>query len=212
MLSGDRIGASARSDIKLIGTISGSQQQGYAIFLNNNSQQEVVKTGESVTGIGTLKEVLKDKVVIQGAEGIDEIPFAEINVVEDGSRQQGKNVGAGTISPSFVKSMGGGAYLVDQKSILHALDKPNQLMTDARLQPNMVSGRQEGFVLREVKGGGIYHTLGLQNGDVLLRINSMDISSPDSALQAFTALRGMDRVNLDIIRNGSRMTLNYQMR
>ena len=85
-------------------------------------------------------------------------------------------------------------------------------MTDARFIPNVVDGRQQGFILRELKPGGIYQSLGLQNEDILLRINEYDISTPDTALQAFIALRGLDRADLDIVRNGSKMTMTYQIR
>jgi general secretion pathway protein C len=85
-------------------------------------------------------------------------------------------------------------------------------MTDARFIPHIVDGRQQGFTLKEVKPGGIYQSLGLQNEDVLLRINEYDISTPDKALQAFIALRGLDRADLDIVRNGSKMTMTYQIR
>jgi general secretion pathway protein C len=78
--------------------------------------------------------------------------------------------------------------------------------------PNIVDGKQKGFVLSEVKAGGIYQSLGLQNGDILLRINEYTISSPEAALQTFTALKGMDRVQLDIIRNGAKMTMTYQIK
>ncbi len=86
------------------------------------------------------------------------------------------------------------------------------MMTDARLKPNVADGKQEGFVLSEVKPGGIYQSLGLQDGDVLLRINDYDISNPERALQAFTALRGLDRVQIDLIRSGSKMTMTYQIK
>jgi general secretion pathway protein C len=86
------------------------------------------------------------------------------------------------------------------------------MMTDARLRPNLVNGKEEGFVLSEVRPGGIYHSLGLQDGDVLLRINEYDVSNPEKALQAFTALKGMERVQIDLIRAGSKMTMTYQIK
>ncbi|PKL51422.1 MAG: hypothetical protein CVV37_06545 [Nitrospira bacterium HGW-Nitrospira-1] len=73
-------------------------------------------------------------------------------------------------------------------------------------------GRQEGFILSEVKPGGIYQSLGLRNGDVLLRINEYNINSPETALQAFTAIKGIDRAQLDILRNNTKMTMTYQIR
>jgi len=45
-----------------------------------------------------------------------------------------------------------------------------------------------------------------------LRINEYDISNPERALQAFTALKGMERVQVDLIRSGSRMTMTYQIK
>ena len=82
-------------------------------------------------------------------------------------------------------------------------------MTDARLIPNFVRGKQKGFILEEVKPDGIYHRLGLRNGDVILRINGYNISNPEAALQAFTALKGLDKIQLNIIRNGKQITLTY---
>jgi type II secretory pathway component PulC len=52
----------------------------------------------------------------------------------------------------------------------------------------------------------------LQDEDVLLRINEFSIDKPESALQAFTALKGMDRIQLDIVRDGAKASLTYQMR
>ena len=45
-----------------------------------------------------------------------------------------------------------------------------------------------------------------------LRINDYNITNVDSALQAFSALRGMERVNLDILRNGEKVTLTYLLK
>lgn len=119
--------------------------------------------------------------------------------------------GGNTPSPLVINREGNSATL-DQRRIQQALENPRQIMTDARFLPNVINGRQEGFVLSEVKPGGIYSSLGLINGDVILRINEHNISSPDSALQTLTAIKGMDRVQLDIIRDSNRMTMNYVIR
>lgn len=111
----------------------------------------------------------------------------------------------------MIQATGGESSLVDQKMLQSAIDNPKKIMTDARLLPYIVEGQVQGFVLSEVARGGVYQTLGLQNGDVLMRINEHEISAPESALQAFVALKGMDLVQLDILRNGTPMTLSYQI-
>jgi len=115
-------------------------------------------------------------------------------------------------SAGFAQKIGRGAYVVDQARLQHAIANPSQMMTDARLRPNVAGGKEEGYALSEIKPGGIYQSLGLQDGDVLLRINEYDISNPEKALQAFTALKGLDRVQIDLIRSGSRMTMTYQIK
>lgn len=197
------------SDIILIGAISGSEKNSYAIFSDKSGKQEVFKAGTAVFDLGTLKKVEKDRVFIQakGVEKLIELQIADLITIKDISASQ-----AGVQPSGFVKSIGDKSFVVDQKKIQDALANPNQLMTDARLQPNFINGKQEGFLMREVKNNGIYQNLGLQNGDVLLKINDYNLSSPESGMQAFNALRGMDRIQLDILRGGEKTTLTYQIK
>ncbi|HXX56874.1 MAG TPA: type II secretion system protein GspC [Thermodesulfovibrionales bacterium] len=200
-------GTQSRSDITLIGTVSGAQKESFAIFSYSSGRQEMYRVGETLPGIGKLSQVGKDKVSIDGGGRLFDIPLADIIKITEVRPAEGE-----TRPPAFVRSIGEGSYIVDQKKVQQAIENPNQLMTDARLQPNFANGKQEGYTLREVRGGGIYQSLGMQNGDVLLRINDYNISNPENALQAFTALKGMDRIQLDILRNGAKMTLTYQIR
>lgn len=113
---------------------------------------------------------------------------------------------------SFARQVGEREYLLDSRRVQESLENPEQILTDARLLPNFVDGKQEGFRISEVVPDGLYGSLGLQNGDILLRVNGLEISNPEVAIQAMTALRGMNRVNLDIIRGGKNMAMSYQIR
>lgn len=197
----------SQSDIILIGTISGAEKNSYAIFTDKSGNQALFKVGDSVFDLGKLKKVDKDRVFIKGSGKTTELPIADVVTITEVAPPQGS-----IVPSSFVKSVGERSFIVDQKKIQEAIENPKQLMTEARLVPNYMDGKQEGFMLREVKKNGIYQNLGLQNGDVLLRINDFNISNTESALQAFTALRGMDRVQLDILRNGAKTTLTYQIK
>jgi general secretion pathway protein C len=206
-LSVSRESGVSHTDINLVGTVAGPPAHSYAIAADKNGRQEVFKIGESVFGAGKLKKVENDKILINDRGRELTIPMTDMLTIKEVNPRE-----SGPAASDFAKSAGKGTFIVDQKKVLQALENPNQLMTDARLQPNVTNGKQEGFILREVRSGGIYQSLGLQNGDVLLRINDYNISNPENALQAFTALRGMDRVQVDLLRSGSRMTMTYQIR
>lgn len=203
----------ASSDVILIGAIAGSEKNSYAIFSDKSGKQEVFKAGAAVFDLGTLKKVDKDRVFIQakGVEKLMELQLSDFITIKDISKDISASQ-AGVQTSGFVKSLGDKSFIVDQKKIQDALANPNQIMTDARLQPHFVNGKQEGFLMKEVKNNGIYQNLGLQNGDVLLKINDYTLSSPESGMQAFNALRGMDRVQLDILRGGEKTTLTYQIK
>jgi general secretion pathway protein C len=195
------------SDIKLVGTISGNADYGYAIFVGKDGKQSMFKVGESVFEAGKLKTVEKYGASIESNGKLIKITMVDVIAPGEMDDMKGRRVLAGPVQ--LVKK---GEYMIDQKAVQLALDNPTQIMMDAKMIPHMIQGKQEGFMLREVRRNGLYDSLGMQNGDVLLRINSFNISNPENALQAFTALRGMDKVQLDIIRNNNRMTLNYQIR
>jgi general secretion pathway protein C len=193
--------------LALIGTVAGPRELSYAIFRDNSGMQEVFKVGEPVYGLGVLSKVKKDRVLLRKGGSVTEIPLEDVQVKEIRNP-----AAAGSPGSQFARRIGSGSYVVDQTRLQQAIANPGQMMTDARLRPNVADGKQDGFVLSEVKPGGIYQSLGLRDGDVLLRINDYDISNPERALQAFTALRGLDRVQIDLIRSGSKMTMTYQIK
>jgi general secretion pathway protein C len=201
------------SDYKLIGTISGDRLYSFAVFADKEGRQEIVRLGSPVGTLGTLWQVYKDKVIVKGNGRDTEITLADIVRIEEARQgqvpSQHQTSEPARQTSDFARQIGDRAFVVDQRKIQFAIDNPNQIMTDARLLPNIVDGVQRGFILREVRPGGIYQSLGLRDGDVLLRINEYNINNPESGLQAFMALKGLERVNLDIIRGGSNLTLTY---
>lgn len=203
-------GAGPLISLVLIGTVSGPGGKGYAIF-EDRGMQEVFKTGDALAGHGVLKRVERGRifVLINGVES--EVPLCDISE-RRAKRAAPARPEAGRPFGGFAKRTSESSYVIDQGAVQSALGNPQQILTDARLLPNFKDGLQEGFVISEVRPGGLYNSLGLRNGDVLLRVNELDISAPEAALQAFTALRGLDRVELDVLRDGGRMTLTYNIR
>jgi len=113
---------------------------------------------------------------------------------------------------TLASSTGAGSYVIDQRTLNASLDNIGQAMTDARLLPSIKDGKVEGFRASEVKPQGIFGTIGIKNGDVLLRMNDFPIDSPEKAIQSFASLKGQSRIRLDLIRDGQPTTFNYDIR
>jgi general secretion pathway protein C len=200
--------AAPPSDLTLVGTAVGPEEMSYAILISKEDQvQEVFRYGDEVSGYGRLIEIRPEYVrIMRGGETIT------IRMVDIGSFTGRSKAEASGSKATFVKKIGDRDYILDRDRVQQLLENPEQILTDARLLPNFRNGRQYGFKLFEVRPAGLYESLGLRNGDILLKINGLDISSPDVAIKAMSALRGMDRISLDIMRGGSRLSLNYQIR
>lgn len=199
----------SHTEFILIGTTTGPKNLSYAIFENKSRTdtqgQEIFRYGDNVYDYGILTKIEKDWVELtQGAT------TSKIYIVEP----QTKEIQAKT-NPSqtpFAKKLSEKQYVLDQQRVQRALKNPEQIMTDARLLPNIQNGKIEGFKMLEVKPNGLYDSLGLRNGDTLLKVNNLEVSNPEVAMQAISALGGMNSVSLDIIRDGARMTISYDIR
>ncbi len=203
-------GQAESSNISLIGTVSGAWN--YAVVLRD-AKEELYRAGQMIPGVGYLKAINKDSALIAAQAGGElKLPLKDIATIRE-ANSNGAAAPGRTLSPNPVISSGGqDSYVLNKAAVADALQNPTRILSDARMLPNIIHGRQQGFVLREVKPGGLFSSLGLRDGDVILKINNNEISGPDMALRAFTALKGLDRVDLDIIRGGQKLTLVYQIR
>jgi type II secretory pathway component PulC len=53
--------------------------------------------------------------------------------------------------------------------------------------------------------------MGLKNEDIILRANNVELNSPGDGVKIFNMIKELDRMDLDIIRNGSPMTQVYHI-
>lgn len=202
--------ATAPTELMLLGTAVGSFRETFALIRHTTKQEErVFRLGDMVFDAGRLAEVGKEKafIVINNRKVELLTPMAP-----PPSPQSGLPAAGAPRTVTAVASTGGGSYVIDQRALNAALDNPAQAMSDARLLPSQKDGKVEGFKASEVKPNGVFSMIGIKNGDVLLRLNDFPMDSPDKALQSFIALKGQNRLKLDIIRDGQPQTFNYDIR
>jgi general secretion pathway protein C len=200
----------APAELLLLGTVVGSFRETFAMVRNNTKQEErVFRLGDMVFDAGRLVEVKKEQAFIL-------INGKKVELLTPMSPPV-TTVPAAASSPApaanvAVASTGAGSFVIDQRALNAVLDNPAQAMTDARLLPSQKDGKVEGFRATEVKPNGLFGMIGIKNGDVLLRLNDFPMDSPDKALQSFIALKGQNRLKLDLVRDGKPETYTYDIR
>lgn len=102
-------------------------------------------------------------------------------------------------------------YTVDRAEVDKALSNLNEVATQARIVPSFKNGKANGFKLFSIKPGSIYSKIGLQNGDVIQKINGYEINSPDKALESYQQLKGANAVSIELQRRGQAMSFSYNI-
>ncbi|WP_324291546.1 type II secretion system protein GspC [Corallococcus sp. BB11-1] len=119
------------------------------------------------------------------------------------------NIHAGAATPGSstlgkgIRATGEHSLVIPREDVTEALTHLNELAMEARVVPAFKEGRPVGFKLFSIKDGSLYSRLGMRNGDVLQRINGLNLDGPDKALEAFTRLRDARRIELQIERGGA---------
>ena len=103
-------------------------------------------------------------------------------------------------------------YNVRRSTVDRILESQAELMRTTRIMPVDQGGRVIGVQLFGVRGNSLLGRLGLQNGDVLNRINGLDIGSPDRALEAYSRLRTSDNLQVSVTRNGQPVNIDFHIR
>ena len=199
------------TDLTLLGTVQGSSRESFALIQKISSKEErVFRVGDIVFNAGPLVTVKKEYVeVLTGKVKTRILTPVAAAAAPPASPTTPPLPQTGN---SLASQTGAGSYIIDQRMLNAALDNIGQAMTDARLLPSMKDGKVEGFRASEVKPQGIFGTVGIRNGDVLLRMNDFPIDSPEKAIQSFASLKGQSRIKLDLIRDGQPATFNYDIR
>lgn len=201
----------SQGDLILLGTAVGSFRETFALIQKSSSKEErVFRLGDTVFDTGPLVAVKKEMAeILVGGRRIKILTPTAIATEAAAPQTQAAVPGE---ARGLASQVGVGSYVIDQRALNAALDNIGQAMTDARLLPSIKNGKVEGFRISEVKPQGIFGTIGIKNGDVLLSINDFPIDSPEKAIQSFASLKGQNRIKLDLVRDGQPTTFNYDIR
>ncbi len=202
---------------RLIGTVEGSSESTFAIIEDLVSkEQSLYHLNESIMKNVRIAEIRRNKVRLAYNGGsellqiqLDEERAATPPSVLPSPLTNSQNTGSG---PQGVRQLASNRWVLDRQEVSHNLDNLNQLLTQARVIPNFTDGKPDGFRLFAIVPESFYEKIGLKNGDVLEKVNGVEIKDPESFLKVFQHLKDENQIHLDLMRNSQKETMNYEIR
>ena len=121
---------------------------------------------------------------------------------------RGKDGGLG----DGVTKVSDGEYTIPKADIDNVLSNLNKIATQARIVPSFRNGKANGFKLFSIRPNSLYAKIGIQNGDIIQKINGYEINSPDKALAIYSKLKDATNITVDLLRRGKKKSLSYNIR
>jgi general secretion pathway protein C len=199
--------AAESSVYTLIGTVEGASFSG-AVLQDSSNAQVFYRRNETLPDGSQIVKVMRDRVTLRQADG----STIDLQVVDDT-----KIVNVASRTPTAaarggVRQVADDKFVVDQREVASSTENLSKILTQARALPFLEDGKTVGFRISEIVPGSIYDKIGLQNGDVIQRVNSEDVSDPGKFFQMYQGLKDERHITIDLLRSGQRQTLNYDIR
>lgn len=202
--------------ILLLGTAMNTSTGGFAILEDlSTKKQTLYHLQDTVPAVGMIAQIEKDRVLFR-----------------QGSQEEWLNLAIGKLSTGFERTISASAQpasprpvsqpiavlpvsqmsskgkrSIARQTLIDTANNPALVNLHARLVPMVVNGRSQGLLLEVINHYSFYGQLGFQSGDVLKRINGLELHDPSMFASLFQQLKDERTIKIDILRDDQPKTL-----
>lgn len=201
-----RASIGAATKISLIGVVMGEQNGVFAIVEEQaTKKQTLYRLYDEIPDVGEVVEIRRNGIVVRQGNLEELVELVIPEQPRDGDPGAGGSSLTAISSPSIRK-------VVDRREVDQALNDLPRLLTQARAVPHMVNGAINGFRIDYMAPASFYEKIGIRTGDILQRVNGVEIRDPATVLNLLQQLKHEQVVKLDLVRNNRRTTVTYELR
>lgn len=215
----------SRLNIKLLGTVVAGDHSAAIISLAASSEQQAVFIGDTIQPGVKLFAVEAEAIVVERGGMLERVSLEQSEKLSSSplSATDSAYMGASTMVPasavgtSAINTATGSAATsgvtrqVDRVTLQKKISDFPALMSEARLVPHFVDGKSDGFVISDIVIGSLYQQVGLQNGDIIRKVNGKQVTSAQQAMDMYRALESATSIDLELMRAGQVQQVHYDI-
>ena len=194
---------------QLIGTLSGGDRP--LATLKDSTGTTTYQLEEELPDGATLSIIERNRVELQYPGGRVQV----LEVIKDTKKPSTSSRNKTKRSQKFdlpIDSLGDNRWQIPALVAEDARANIGELLKQVQASPYMEGNQTTGFQIRRLKAGSLIARIGLKRGDILRKINGLELDSPEKALQIFAQLRQSRQISIDLERRGKAMTFAYEIR
>ena len=199
-------------DLRLLGTIAGPEKDSFAVIERvKDHSQNLYRVGDAIEQ-ARIKMILRKKLVltIDGRDEVLEIPEERASTGTDAGKKTAERGGEAGVS-----STGRGDVTnitLNRDDVEKSFNNVNELMRTVRVRPHFSDGKPDGLRLDNVAAGSIFKTMGLQDKDVIVGVNSRRINTVDDCMEVYRNLSSASELMLEVKRGETSRFIKYTIR
>ncbi len=200
--------------MSLIGTLAAGPHS--LAVMQEGKETHVYGLGDEIAAGITVAEISRNTVVLAFSDGSRQTLSIAGDQVQPAAKTAAPPKGGnsanlpGSLSQSGIKKVGENRYIIPRDVAEQARGNVGELMQQARMEPRIIDGKTDGFIVRMIRPHSFLSQLGLRLGDVVVAINNVQLNSPEKALQIFQQLREARNIKVDLLRHDKPLTLEFE--
>jgi general secretion pathway protein C len=209
-------------NLTLTGVVSSTDPKIGAAIVENAGKQNTYGIGDKIDGTNaTLDEIYVDRVIIKNRLSretlmLDGVDFDEANQQREATRQQAvsqtvanSNAPAPQGPQQTNRNSAAGERMKELRQKL--ADSPASFTDFIAIQPHSPQGQLVGYRVSPGKQPEFFQEMGLRSGDVITQINGIDLTDPSQRLEAFSALRESQELQLEVLRGDESLSIDIEI-
>jgi general secretion pathway protein C len=225
---GEAAVAEPHVDLKLFGTVvAGKRSQ---VLLEANKVMKLYHLGDKVPGDGIIEEILRNQAKIRNPDKtLTTLVMDEKSPLSAGGkpsrvghrRSSEEEAGSTDVTPpkaeiksdsnGDVKQVGENRWQISRGLGESVRENFAAQMRLVQMQPRVVDGKTNGFMVNRINPQSVLAKMGLQAGDVVVDVNNTKLDSPEKALQVFQQLREAHQISVSVERNNQPLSFSYEI-
>jgi general secretion pathway protein C len=202
----------------LIGTAVNPVSGGHAILEDLSSKtQAIYHSNDMVGSVGMIVQIQKDRVLFKNQQQEEWLPIG-IQQLQPGferriepSSVMGRPAVAVLSAKQPSPPVSSTKFTIDRKELVFLSQNHSVLINNARLVPILTNRHPDGLAIEGMNHFSIYGRLGFVNGDVLKRINGVEVNDVQLFASIFQRLNDERVIRIDILRDSQRKTLTVDV-
>jgi len=196
--------------IELVGTVCGSPAISRAIIKDTGTKAlGLYRPGQTVAG-ATIQSIEPNAVILlhNGRVKALNLKAAETARLADSPGPAAGKVKAANPAPYLPANRAGGQSSAGSASRIGYVE---EILSKAAIEPYGVNGIVEGLRITGLEKVPVAESLGLENGDVIRRVNGQQLTSLQKAFQVFQKAKSQPTMSMELSRGGVTKELTFDL-